>query len=148
MNTRTARIVMVLALIGGGGCTPGAAVALSSFLSTVITVVEDGGQILSSIESFTRGYFAVKPNPDLEKKITDSIARARLALDAALRASQGGRVLTQGEIDTAFSDFRQAYADLLDLARQIGVHEGTGALRAAPGELVVPTPLALTVKAK
>lgn len=122
--------------------------AVVSALPVVIAAVQDGMLVLDAIDSFVENVFKVRPDTDLQKKIDAAIVRTRLALDTALRLSQGTEKLTQAQLDAAFNDFRIAYQDLVALVAPLGVSTGTGTtLRAMPGGgLQVPEPLALRLK--
>ena len=121
--------------------------AIVSALPAVIAAVQDGMLVLDAIDSFVENVFKVRPNADFEKKVDAAIARTRLALDTALRLSQGTEKLTQAQLDAAFNEFRIAYQDLVALVAPLGVTAGVGdSLRATPGGLQVPEPLAFRLK--
>lgn len=121
---------------------------LTASLPAVLAAVTDGIMVLDGIQMFVDAFFRAKPNADVEKKVSDGMLRARAALNAALRLSQGAEKLDQAKIDEAFAAFRLAYADLLVLLGPLGVQQQGAAFKATPGGLVVPVPLALTVKAR
>lgn len=127
--------------------TPGCA-TIASNLPIVIAAVLDAQMILDSLTGFVDAFFRVKPDADLEKKVRDSMARTKSALNVALRLAQGAEKLDQAKIDEAFKEFRLAYADLLVLLAPLGVSASGNVLKATPGGLIVPEPLALTVKAR
>jgi len=136
------RLLLALALFG----TPSCATVVSA-LPAVISAVVDGALVLDTIASFIRRYFAERPNPDALAKVEIAIARARAALDAALRIAQGAQKLDQAKIDEAFADFRVAYQELLILVQPFGISSGDK-MAATPGGLQVPAPLAITLKVK
>lgn len=136
-------LVLFAALSFAPGCA-----TISSTLPIIIAAVTDGVMVLDSIQVFADAFFRNKPNEDLEKKVRDGIARSRSALNAALRLAQGAEKLDQAKIDEAFVEFKRAYADLLVLLTPLGVQQQGTALKAIPGGLIVPEPLALTVKAR
>lgn len=119
---------------------------VSRHLPTVISAIMDGTMILDSLEHFVTTYFKLRPDEALEKKIDDAMARSRSALNAALRISQGAEKLDQAQIDEAFKDFRMAYTELLVLLGPLGVSAQGDTMKATPGGMVVPQPLALSVK--
>lgn len=143
----TAHVVFALTLmfsaVSGAGCA-----TVASSLPIVIAAVTDGMLVLDSIQMFVDTFFKIKPNQDLEKKIRDGIARSRSALNAALRLAQGAEKLDQAKIDEAFAEFRAAYADLLVLLGPLGVQQQGSTLKATPDGLIVPEPLAITLKAR
>jgi hypothetical protein len=139
---RTFALALALAL-STAGCAQ-----VVSHLPSVIAAVTDGMLVIDSIERFIDAFFRQKPSPDLEKKVRDGIARSRSALSAALRLAQGTEKLEQAQIDAAFADFKAAYTELLVILGPLGVQQQGTALRATPGGLIVPEPLALTFKLK
>jgi hypothetical protein len=139
--------ILILGLtlsMGTIGCA-----TIAANLPNVIAAVLDSQMILDSISTVVDAYFKVKPNADQEKKVLTAMARARSALNAALRAAQGAEKLDQAQIDDAFKDFREAYTELLALTGPLGVTAQGKTFKAAPGGgLIVPEPLALTLKAR
>jgi hypothetical protein len=128
-----------------------ACAAVVTTLPAIIAAVVDGALVLDTIASFIRRYFAAHPDPSNQDKLLKveiAIARARAALDAALRIAQGAEKLNQAKIDEAFADFRMAYQELLILVQPFGISSGGDKLAATPGGLKVPEPMALTLKVK
>lgn len=140
--TRICSLILAIALLVGPvtGCS-----AIFSNLPTVLAYVQDAQLVISTIESFANAFFAARPNADLQKKVGEAIAKAKTALDLAVRAASGVDGLGKADVDKAFKDFQLAYQDLTSLLGPMGVHRG-GALRATPGGLEVPEPLALRIK--
>ena len=138
---RTATILaFVLAAESISGCATVAAV-----LPDVISAVTDGAQILDAIESFMRLVFVAHPDPDTEAKVAAALAKARTALNVALRTAQGAKDVTDERVDQAFEEFKQAYLELLALCRPYGVTPAKlpHARMATSGQtLQVPEPLA------
>lgn len=116
-------------------------------LPAIVAAVTDGLMVVDAIKEFVDTYFKVQPNPTLQDKVAQALIKTRGALNAALHATQGAERLTQQQIDDAFKEFRQAYAELLALVGPLGVVSGDS-LRAVPGGLYVPEPMALTLKAR
>lgn len=120
--------------------------AVMSNLPAVIAYVQDGQIVLDTIVRFVDAFFVTRPNADLQAKVDRAVARARSALDLALRAASGTGKINQADIDGAFNDFKVAYLDLMALVGPLGVKTGS-ALAAAPGGgLVVPEPMVLVRK--
>lgn len=122
-----------------------------SKLPVVIAAVQDGMIVVDGIQVFVDSWFKQKPDPVLEAKIDAAVAKARYALDAALRVAQGSDDLDQSKIDAAFAEFKQAYIDLLELVKPLGVKPEGDKLAAAPtagGGLIVPEPLAFKITRK
>jgi uncharacterized membrane protein len=134
-------LFVCLAVAGVSGCA-----GVTALLPSVIAAVTDGLMVLDTIKNYADRYFSRHTDtPALQAQIDAALTRARLALDAALRATHGAEKLTQHDVDLAFKEFRDAYMSLLLLVGPIGVSNAAdGALRATPDGLQVPAPLALT----
>ena len=130
-------IALAVPVLAAPGCA-----TVAAYLPTVIAAVQDGALVVDTIERFADRYFAAKPNPELQKKADQAIARTRSALDAALRTASGAQDLNDAKVDEAFAEFRRAYTDMVALLGPLGLSTGEG-LRASPGGLTVPTPLAM-----
>lgn len=117
--------------------------AIYSNLPKAVAYAQDAQLVVAAIESFSRAYFQVSPNADLEKKVDTAVARARAAIDGAIRTCNGAGALQNADLDTAFDDFRVAYSDLINLVKPLGISTGSG-LKASPHGLSVPEPLALS----
>src|SRR5688500_16867770 len=130
---------------------PGCAAVVSA-LPSVIAAVTDAMLILDQIEDFVRRYFAANPDPAREKKFDVAMTRCRSALVAAQRTAKGAEKLDQQKVDEAFAEFKVAYRELAALCATIpGLRvqkPGEKPLTARPGELAVPAPEALTIKAE
>lgn len=125
--------------------------AVIAALPQVISAVTDGIMLLDQIERYVESYFAAKPNPELQEKVVKAIGKARNALIAANRTAKGAQKLDQQKVDEAFADFGVAYSELaalLDGVKIPGLRVARpgAALSAAPGELVLPEPMALKLK--
>jgi len=121
--------------------------AIVATLPAIIAAVTDGLMVVDAIKEFTDTYFKVQPNTVLQDKVIAALTRAKQALNTALHITQGTEKLTQEQVNAAFADFRQAYADLLVLVTPLGVTTGDS-LRATPGGLYVPEPMALTLSSR
>lgn len=138
--------VLAVSLAGASTVMVPSCAAVVSSLPLVIAAVTDGMLVLDSLKPFVDAYFKNRPNEDLEKKVATASARARGALNAALRIAQATDKLNQAKVDEAFADFRVAYSDLLVLLGPLGVQQQGDRLRATPGGMIVPEPLALKLK--
>lgn len=116
----------------------------------VNTYVQDAQLVVSTVEGIEKSYFAVKSNPDLQKKVEILIANAKTALDAGLRACAATEDLSDGKIIDAFADFRGLYTDVVALLGPYGARRDgrAGAGAGAPGpDLALPDPpLLMAVK--
>lgn len=136
-------IVLVAVAPSFSGCA-----AIVSNLPNVIAAVQDGELIVDAIKEFADLYFVQHPDAAKQAEVMKAVAKARVALDAALRLADGAGKLDQAQIDAAFADFRVAYQDLTSLVGPLGVSvQGQRLARAGAG-LVVPEPLALHLRAR
>lgn len=120
--------------------------AFISKLPIVISAVTDGMLVLDTIEAFSHAYFTVHPDAAKSAQVDALIAKSRTALDAALRIANASTELDQAQVDAAFTDFKAAYTELIALVESIGIKASGTRLQATPGGLVVPQPLAFTIK--
>lgn len=136
VSMKKAVVLALLLGIGAGSCA-----AVMSALPLVVAAVQDSTLILDAIERF------VHAQPGKHDEVDAKIAKARAALMMALRTAQGIDKLDQVQVDAAFADFKIAYLELIVVSRPLGVHSGEK-LSLAPGGLVVPEPVALSLKIK
>lgn len=141
---KLASLILLLPL----ALSPVGCATVATNLPIVIAAVMDASLILESLTSFIDAYFRVRPDADLEKKVRDAMTKTRAALNTALRLAQGAEKLNQAQIDAAFADFKAAYAELLVILAPLGVTAKGAELKAVPGGLIVPEPLALTIRAR
>jgi hypothetical protein len=114
----------------------------------VVAAITDAEQIINTIERHTDSMFAAMPDPAKQKAVEQGIERCRLALQVALRSSQGAEELSEADAGAALAQFREAYAALLLLVEPLGVKQqgdGEPLLAASPGSLSVPPPLAMSL---
>lgn len=138
-------------LASGAGCAHAAPVVnqVTSALPQATAYAEDASLILTGIETFERGFYAVKPNPDQQRQVELAIARARNAIDAGIRVCAAIKDLSQSQIGPAFADFQRVYQDVLALLGPLGAHRSPpGAhLGAGPGGYAIPDPLVIELPA-
>lgn len=138
------RFVLALALmLAAPACATVAAVA--PHLPTIIAAVTDGLMVLDAIESFIDRYYKQNLDAASEAKVRLGLARARGALNTALRVGQGAEKLDRAQVDEAFAEFRVAYLELLALVGPLGVQSGDR-LAVRAGSIVVPEPLAIKLR--
>lgn len=142
MRNRMLTALLCLALLFQvAGCA-----AVLSALPSVISWVSDAATILDQIDSYANVFFVAHPDVDKQRYVGQAISKARAALNAALRTTQGTQELSKDEVDKAFQDFRSAYSELLVVVGPIGVRQEGKAvygMSAAGDQLVVPPPLAM-----
>ncbi len=118
--------------------------AIYSNLPKATAYAQDAALVVGAVETFEHAYFAVNPNPPLEKTIDTAIARARAAIDGALRTINGTGALQTADLDTAFDEFRVAYGDLINLVKPLGISTSGAGIKAERGGLTVPEPMAMS----
>jgi hypothetical protein len=129
--------LLLLLVVPTAGCA-----AIFSNLPAVLAYVQDAELVVSTIESFANAFFTIHPDQAKQKLVAEAIAKAKTALDLAVRAANGADGLGKADVDLAFKQFQLAYQDLISLMGPMGIHQG-GALKAVPGGLVVPEPMAM-----
>lgn len=121
--------VLIFASLSCTSCATGGTAAALSKISSTAT---EASLVLDLVDGFSGSYFVQHPNPGLEAKVDASVAAARAALRAALAAARGSEALSQQQVDAAFGQFREAYAQLLAIAGPIGVLTGATVPAPAP----------------
>lgn len=125
----------------------GSCATLASSLPTVIAYAQDGFVIVDQIVHFVDAFFVAHPDAVLQKKVDVAAAKAKSALNLAIRLASGAGDLDQAKVDEAFAEFRSAYIELIALVGPMGVTSGGNRAAATPGGgLKVPEPLALVHK--
>lgn len=136
--------VLLISLSMSTGCA-----AVIGALPTIIQIVQDAMLILDDIDDAARPFFERAENQALLDEYNEKMLAAKKTLRIALRATEGGKRLSDEEIDAAFADFRDAYKDLLSLLRDNKLMKDKGALKAVNGVTIdVEEPLALSRMAK
>jgi hypothetical protein len=128
-------LVFFLGLSSVTGCA-----AVISNLPTVISVVQGASNALDMIAGFLDGLAPpLAPEPEKQKLISAAILKARIALDAVIKLSNGVQNIDQAKLDEAFGNFEAAYNDVLSLVAQYGVRSGNvpRAVRMTDGGVVV-----------
>lgn len=136
--------MMAIALCLSPGC--GALQKVVDSLPTVIQYVQDAAIVLDSIDRAVLPILALKNDDQITRKYANAMDAARQSLQVALRSAEAGQQLSQEDLDSAFSNFRQAYVQLLDLLNKASLMNTSGTLAAAPGmaNLTIETPLAVS----
>ena len=118
------------------GCAP-----LLSALPAVTSAVVEVGNIVDVIASWVALFFKTHPDPALEARIAEVVARARSAMNVVLRLGDSAKQVDDARVTEAFDDLETAYRELLDLTRPIGVRpEGIASGRVrAPSDVPVLT---------
>jgi hypothetical protein len=131
-------IALALCAIQTYGCATLGTV--SSVLADVAVVSQDAITIIDAIQNIADAFFVERPNADAQKKVNIAIRKCRLAVDGALRLARGTVDLDSHAADAAFGEFRQAYADLVELLGESGVLSG----KSFAGAKGVPIPMAVS----
>jgi hypothetical protein len=125
-------------------CTPAMAQTVASVVSQVVSEVllrsQQTNDVLDMIEAQVDAAEAHAP-PDVVKKVRIGIAACRAANAAAVAASRGVE-LTAAQAQANFKPFREEWKRLTELLAEIGLASKDGRLMAAPGDVLVPEPLA------
>lgn len=143
--------LFLLPLLSLGACAHMQPVVteVTNALPQATAYAEDASLILTGVETFEKGYYAVRPNVDQQKLVETAIARARSAIDAGIRICMGIKDVSQSQIGPAFADFQGAYQDLLALLGPLGARRAPPGHRmgAGPGGFAIPDPLLTTLVA-
>lgn len=135
--------VLLLSIFLFTGCA--AAAAIIGALPTIVQIVQDALIVLDQIDTTAKPFFERSENKELLDSYNKKMGAAKSALQVALRASEGGKELSDSEIDAAFDDFRDAYKELLSLLRDNNLMTAEGSLKTAGGANIdVLTPLAIS----
>jgi hypothetical protein len=132
---------MALACMFVGACTPAQVATVVESLPKVVQYIQDAQLILDQIDAAAQPILALKADPELNKEYAKQLGSARSALQVAIRTTKGGQALSQGEIDAAFAEFKQAYTQLSSFLETSGLK--VKGLMSSPdgGSVDIPTPL-------
>lgn len=126
------------------GCSPAAMQTVAKVASVALEEIlrrsAQASTVIDMVEAKVDGAQAVIP-PDVLRKVRQGIAAARAANAAALAAVDGADQ-TVNAANAAFKPFRDEWGNLMVLLTEAGLAQ-SGALKAAPGEVAIPAPLAL-----
>lgn len=138
--------MLFLAVVLTTNMSCGAVQKVIDTLPTVIQYVQDAGMILDAIDRAVLPVLAMKQDKELSQKYASAMDSARQALQVALRSAEGGKQLSEKDLDAAFANFRQAYAQLTSLLQQANLMNASGTMSAVPGmvNVTVDTPLAVS----
>lgn len=132
-------ICLVVAAPAATGCA-----AVAAALPVLTAVVTDAFAVLSVIDGAARHWFTLHPNKEVERHYLEVYTKTIKALNAANHALAGAKNLDQDQYDAAFAEFRDAYAELMELLERHGISEQQK-LKLSDGSTVhLPEPLALT----
>ena len=136
--------VLALAICLMPGCA--AFQKVVSSLPTVIQYVQDAAFILDSIDRAVLPILSLQKDDQLTRKYANVMDVTRQSLQVALRSAEGGKQLSEDEIDAAFANFRKSYTQLLSLLQTANLMSTSGTMAAAPGayQITVETPLAVS----
>ena len=155
LNRAALRLVLLAALLIPAstlmGC--GAVIGTVAALATkVLPIIVEAAAVLDAIDLQAKQHFKQNPNRELEEKYVKAAARARLALSAASRASEGTRELDGGDVEAAFNQYEKAFQEVVGVLGPLGVVRPSvdGNLQAGSGSgaLEIPLPRALSYTAE
>ena len=140
------RAIVVCVALAISGCA--AVQKVVDALPTVVQYVQDAQFILDQIDRAAVPILAMRQDPKLSHQYAAAMDAARQSLQIALRSTKGGQALSQKQLDTAFSEFKAAYAQLTSLLEQTNLMNRAGTMSATPGAptVSVPTPLAMSAQ--
>ena len=139
-NIKKILSIVMISLFASTGCA-----AVLGALPTIVQIVQDAMLILDDIDDAAKPFFERAENKELLDRYNEKMLIAKRTLRIALRATEGGKRLSDEEVDEAFADFREAYKDLLKLLRENNLMSEKGSLKAVNGVTIdVDEPLALS----
>lgn len=112
-------------------------------LNDAQAAVGDAGAILQTIRSVVSIFFLAHPAPEVQTKVEQAMSHASLTLSVAVRSLRGAQSVSAQQMDSAWGDFRGAYAELITLLKNAGIVPKDGKLGAGKDAIVLPEPLAL-----
>ncbi len=131
-------VLGMLVLLGSCSLVPVAGCAALPLITTVATVVSEITSVLDGVEDQVR---RAPPGVDTGK-VLEAIRTARKALIVAQAAADSTRDVQSRDYVAAVDALMDAYAAVLDLARDFGVMAAApperARLGASPGKLLVP----------
>lgn len=145
MKLRMLILAAVLLVVPPASTGCAAVQKVVDLLPTIVQYVQDANLILDAIDRAVIPVLALKQDEELGKGYAAAMDAARQSLQIALRSAEGGKQLSDKELDAAFASFRQAYTQLLDLLQKASLMNSAGTMAAAPGmvNVTVETPLAM-----
>jgi len=143
MKRKILALILSTFMVTGSGCS--AVQKVVDAFPTVIQYVQDANMVLDAIDRAVVPLLALKGDPEFNHKYAGAMDAVRRTLQVALRSVEGGKNLSEEEVDAAFVDFRAAYVQLRVLLEQSGLMNSAGTFAAVPGKLnlTVPEPLAM-----
>ncbi len=142
MNVKKCLVAIVLAVTLLSGC--GLLAEVIPWIAQITAIVVDAANVLNIINDTANKYFTENNTPvRVRNEFNAIMVKARVSLQAANSALRGADNLTQEKFDLAFSNFNEAYKELVALCDSIWVTEK--GLRAYDVSRL-PVPLSLTYK--
>ena len=114
-----APIACAAALLLGGAMLSGCAAAAPVLIASegVEVVATAAADALQGVKPWVDDYFAAYPDPAAQAKVLRFFQRAVVAAQALAQLAAGVAAADEGQYLAALSDFRNAWADLLDAIR-------------------------------
>lgn len=123
---RHAALLAILLCLSTAGC----GLQLPALVAAVTTVVSEAGIYLNQLKALADAFFAVRPDPALQKTVDDDVANVGAAMAQLSSVARGvsDGTLTAAELKPAYEAFRTAWDKMLGDAAPVGVKA------AKPGE--------------
>lgn len=120
----------------------GCGASLAAVIASVVAAATEASGWVQAIADFADAALDRVPDSELRAKLDKAVYAARVSALALSDAARGADHLTRQELDKAFADFQAAYAELLAVAKSLGVRvAGTpGKYSATATSLEVPPP--------
>lgn len=134
---------LVFACVFAPGCTPAQVSAVVETLPKIVQYIQDAQLIIDQIDAAVQPILELKGDENLEREYAKQLGNVRSALQVAIRTTKGGQALSQGDIDAAFAEFKNAYSKLRAFLDTSGLR--VNGLMASPGGGVsIPDPLVVS----
>lgn len=146
MHKNRSNLFTMLVVVVLGTVEPSCA-AFSQFMNSLPTVVNYIGQaqtVLRMIDlavdtAMTSGGVSA----DALEKYRKAMAATYAGIDVAQRVLNGASDLNQNQIDDAFKQFREAYASLQEVLKEIGLVHTGGRLQLSYFSVAIPDPIVI-----
>lgn len=137
------KFVVVAALAAGlSGCA-GWQKQVIPVLSDAAAYIDDAQEIVHIIRAAVDVWFYTHNDEKARVKVSHLLGDVAMGLDAAIRATRGAELMTNEQMDAAWSEFRRAYAELEAVLQDLGIIGKDGRLGVSRDAKPIPEPLAL-----
>lgn len=143
-------LLLALLLLAVPATQSGCGASLAALVAHAVAIASEASGWVQAIADFVSASLDKVPDEGARKALAAAVQKARLAALALQDAARGADGLSKDDLPAAFAAFQSAYAELLELARPLGVHSVAPGKKyaAGPHELAVPPPEHFTIGAK